>query len=448
MKSIFIKLFTLLCVFSIVSCNDDDNKEGVSYDPSKPVALTSFYPDSGRVAEKVILDGENFGSDPSKIAVYFNNKKASVVGSTGKRMYVVVPRLPGDTCTVSVKVGDNANPVLGKDSVVFDQTFRYQISVSVKTIAGNGTEKYENTGTPAETTIKPAYIDVDKDNNVFVVFFQPSPNGWGVTRINEEENTVETIVAPGSISGFQPMVPGIDKETGIVSIPSDHVREVYYTFDPKDAWAPKLRRFRYKAGTTDLPTNAWKKAIVSSPLDGNLYYHHQNGHIFRANPITYEAELIGKAPACDCYGMAFHPLKPNLLYFSFDGGGGAYQNSICCMDVTDSIPFSTFMKLSGPTAGGFRDGELSVSQFKSPRQIQFDKEGNLYVADNGNHCIRRISTDNIVETVLGIPGSAGKENGGKEDARFNSPWGLCVREDGSIYVADYGNSLLRKLTIE
>jgi hypothetical protein len=356
--------------------------------------------------------------------------------------------LPGDTCTVSVKVGDSGNPVLGKDSAVFEQTFRYHISVSVKTIAGNGTEKDENGGTPAETTIKPAYIDVDKDNNVFVVFFQPSPNGWGVVRINEEENVVETLVAPGSLSGFTPMVPGIDKETGVVSIPSDAVKEVYYTFNPKEAWAPKMRRFRYKAGTTDLPTNTWKKSIVVCPLDGFLYYHHQNGHIFKANPETSEAELIGKLPACDAYGMAFNPLRPNLLYFSFDAGGGSYQNSICRMDVTDPDPFSTFMKLSGPTSGGFRDGELSIAQFKAPRQIQFDNEGNLYIADSGNHCIRRITPDDMVETVLGIPSSAGKENGGKEEARFNQPWGLTVREDGSIYVADYGNSLFRKLTIE
>jgi hypothetical protein len=63
MKNIFINLCTLLCVFTIVSCNDDDNK---------------------RVAKKGILDGENFGLYLSKISVYFNNKKAAVVGSTGR----------------------------------------------------------------------------------------------------------------------------------------------------------------------------------------------------------------------------------------------------------------------------------------------------------------------------------------------------------------------------
>jgi hypothetical protein len=107
-----------VCSFCFVSCGDDDGEGGkVAYDPSKPVVLTSFHPDSGGIASKIIFDGENFGSDPSMIKVYFNQKQAPVIGSSGKRMYAVVPRTPGDTCTISV--------VVGNDSVVYDQNFRY-----------------------------------------------------------------------------------------------------------------------------------------------------------------------------------------------------------------------------------------------------------------------------------------------------------------------------------
>jgi hypothetical protein len=53
-----------------VSCEDEEkNGKGVDYDPSKPVVLTSFHPDLGGIASKVIFDGENFGSDPGKIKV-------------------------------------------------------------------------------------------------------------------------------------------------------------------------------------------------------------------------------------------------------------------------------------------------------------------------------------------------------------------------------------------
>ena len=122
MKKSFLLNFVLMLISitCFVACGDD-NKDvtGPAYDPSKPVKLTTFYPDSGKYQEKVLLTGENFGVDPNIIRVYFNSKLAPVIGSTGKRMYVNAPRLPGDTCIISV--------VVGTDSVVYDNKFfRYK----------------------------------------------------------------------------------------------------------------------------------------------------------------------------------------------------------------------------------------------------------------------------------------------------------------------------------
>ena len=71
----------------------------------------------------------------------------------------------------------------------------------------------------------------------------------------------------------------------------------------------------------------------------------------------------------------------------------------------------------------------------------------MYIADSGNHCIRRITTDGMVETVLGMPGTAGWKDGGKEEALFNEPSGLGISSDGTLYVADFGNRRIRKLSI-
>lgn len=76
-----------------------------------------------------------------------------------------------------------------------------------------------------------------------------------------------------------------------------------------------------------------------------------------------------------------------------------------------------------------------------------DQDGNIYMADCNNHCIRRLTTENMVETVLGIPGTPGWKDGGKEEALFNMPIGIAVKSDGTVYVADWGNCRLRKLTI-
>jgi len=71
----------------------------------------------------------------------------------------------------------------------------------------------------------------------------------------------------------------------------------------------------------------------------------------------------------------------------------------------------------------------------------------MYIADSGNHCIRRITLEGMVETVLGMPGTAGWKDGGKEEALFNNPTGLGIAEDGTVYVADFDNNRVRKLSI-
>jgi DNA-binding beta-propeller fold protein YncE len=98
---------------------------------------------------------------------------------------------------------------------------------------------------------------------------------------------------------------------------------------------------------------------------------------------------------------------------------------------------------------GFRDGRLEQALFNGIRQMTFDDEGNLYVGDNGNHCIRKIDTNtNKVETIIGIPQAAGFKDGKKEDALFRNPHGIAVNPDGVIYVSDYGNSRVRRVAVE
>ncbi|MDR3268520.1 MAG: IPT/TIG domain protein, partial [Tannerella sp.] len=224
----------------------------------------------------------------------------------------------------------------------------------------------------------------------------------------------------------------------------------YYYFDPKDGWAPRIKTWRWKEGSTDLPSNPWKKAMIFCPYDGYSYVHHYNGQLVRLNTKTNEGEIVFRTPQADCYGMAFHPINQNILYIVYGAGGGGnspVSNTIYTLDITD--PEGTYQKLCGTNAGGHRDGTLEVAQFNNPKQVFFDQDGNLYIADYNNHCIRRLNTvEGIVETVVGIPGQSGWKDGGKEEALFNNPNGIVVGNDGSVYVADFNNSRVRKLTIE
>lgn len=444
MKLFFINLFALICVFVIVSCEnkEDNNVVRQAYDPSQPVVLTGIMPDSGRIAEKVILEGSNFGTNPSDISVYFNQKKAKVVGSTGNIMYVVVPRMPGDTCTVTVKVGNSQNPTLGKDSVVSVQKFMYKISVSVSTVVGNGTYTFRE-GDLSYAQMRPRYITVDNDNNLFVV--QRSDGLDGLIRVNENENIVvklgEGMNACNAIT--------VDKQTGIVTLPADQPPEIFYDANPAEGWAVRTRNLKLDFAITGGNTGdgRYKHAMAFCPWDGKVYVRYRSGDIAKIDPKTYKTEKIYTTTFGDVYGLAFHPQYPSLLYLAMGSECGANAHSVCVIDVSD--PENSFRQLSATnTSGGFRDGKLENAQFRYPCQLYFDDDGNCYIADRDNHCVRRITPDNMVETVVGIPGKSGYKDGNPDEALFDQPWGIGVAKDGTVYVADYNNGRVRKLAIE
>lgn len=109
----------------------------------------------------------------------------------------------------------------------------------------------------------------------------------------------------------------------------------------------------------------------------------------------------------------------------------------------------TVTTLAGSTAGGgYSDGDATHGRLSWPRQMSFDQAGNLYVADRGNHSIRKIAPNGTITTFAGANGIPGSADGTLSAARFNLPSGVAVDplNDDLIYVADTGNQTIRKIT--
>jgi streptogramin lyase len=101
--------------------------------------------------------------------------------------------------------------------------------------------------------------------------------------------------------------------------------------------------------------------------------------------------------------------------------------------------------LAGSGLAGYKDGPASEAQFDGPIGIAVDKQDSVFVADAYNDRIRKISADGMVTTVAGT-NSQGSNDGNAASASFDTPCGVAVDSKGNIFVADTGNSAVRRIT--
>lgn len=109
-------------------------------------------------------------------------------------------------------------------------------------------------------------------------------------------------------------------------------------------------------------------------------------------------------------------------------------------------PQGSVTTIAGSGAPSFADGTGTGASFNGPSGVARDAAGNLFVADTQNHRIRKIATSGMVTTVAGT-GSPGATNHTNATlASFNQPWGIAVNGAGDLFVADFGNNLIRKIS--
>jgi sugar lactone lactonase YvrE len=100
--------------------------------------------------------------------------------------------------------------------------------------------------------------------------------------------------------------------------------------------------------------------------------------------------------------------------------------------------------LAGGLGEGANDGVGQEASFSKPTGVAVNAEGTVYVADQNNHKIRKITADGVVSTLAGR--GIGAVNGAGTAASFNYPTGLAVDASGTVYVADRFNNQIRRIT--
>lgn len=140
----------------------------------------------------------------------------------------------------------------------------------------------------------------------------------------------------------------------------------------------------------------------------------------------------------------FH--DPSGLYV--DSSGRIYfserRNHVIRMIADGELTTIAGNRRSGYSGDGKR---ASYLRLRYPEGLAGDPSGNLLISDSKNHRIRRILEDGSIETIAGIgfPGFSG-DGGNAKKAKLNAPMDVCTDPFGNIYIADWGNNRIRRIT--
>jgi sugar lactone lactonase YvrE len=197
-------------------------------------------------------------------------------------------------------------------------------------------------------------------------------------------------------------------------------------------------------GTADYADGTGTAAQFNQPTGIALY----GGNLYVADSCNYRIRkiVIASGAVTTLAGTgSLSALYPERI--TVDGSGNLY--------VTESFSSNRYIRkidasgvitnLAG-SGSGYADGTGTAAKFNQPTGIAL-YGGNLYVADANNNRIREIVIASGAVTTLAGDGTEGYADGTGTAAKFNGPWDVAADGTGNLYVADYGNYCIRKIVI-
>ncbi len=185
--------------------------------------------------------------------------------------------------------------------------------------------------------------------------------------------------------------------------------------------------------------------VPAGALSGNIQVNTANSALLAA-VFTYEFTTEVSTLAGEDKGLADGTLTEakfsSPMDVVMDSQGNMYISDSENHRIRRVTPQGVVSTFAGGTQG-YNDGPALTAQFDHPMGLAIDLQGNLYVADNWNHKIRKITPDGLVSTIAGI--GPGLEDGLADKALFKFPRDIVVDAQGTIYVADTGNHRIRKI---
>jgi gliding motility-associated-like protein len=313
-----------------------------------------------------------------------------------------------------------------------------------KVVAGTGQFGNAN-GNAASAQFKLPYgISMDADGNTYI-----AESGGGIRMISAsgQVSSIGTNALPGPPFN----VPKLNNPRGVVKDKSGNLFVANYSNHNILKITPSgiVTVFAgiNQAGTADGPgdvANIINPNGIAIDKDDNLYVSDGNNAIRKISPSGYVYTLAGQplAGTLDGIGPAARFNRPAGLAVDKDGNiYVADQGGFVIRKITPNGQVTT---IAGSGNFGTGDGNGTAANFQYPVGITVDASGNLYVTDGGVGAVRRISPDGEVKTIAG-GGPIGVESGIGTGVHFGSPSGITIGPDGNLYVAEYDKNSIKQV---
>ena len=189
-------------------------------------------------------------------------------------------------------------------------------------------------------------------------------------------------------------------------------------------------------------------AALVADAAGNLFVADSRNHVIRkistngiVSTFAGQAETPGSSDGSATARFDTPSglgLAPNGDLYVSDTGNHTIRR------ITPAGAVTTFAGVAGQS--GFTDAAGTAARFNSPLGLAIAEDRTIFVADSGNHLVRAIAPDRTVKTLSGHAEMWGTDDGAGGNARFNGPVGVAINSDGHIFVSDSNNHTIRRIT--
>jgi sugar lactone lactonase YvrE len=381
-----IKLTLLgICVLASIHACKKDVQQSPPPPPPPPPAITisSISPTGGPFSTVVTITGSGFNPNAASDSVKFNGVGAAVQQASATQLKVLVPKMAG-TGPIIVQAGGQTatGPIF---------TFSYTVMVS--SFAGGKADGFADGTDSAAHFLRPVGLATDIQGNIYVA---------DVLNNRIRKVTQLRVVSTLAGSGTQGFADGNGS----------------------------IAQFNLPFG-------------VATDPQGNIYVADANNYrIRKITPSSVVSTLAGSGTLGFADGSGSAAQFNAATGVATDAQGNVYvadAGNNCIRKISSAGAVTT---LAGSSTAGFVDGNGNAAQFNYPTGVATDAQANIYVADNHNHCIRKITPAGIVSTLAGN-GNPGLADGIGNASQFNYPYGVATDARGNIYVTDEYNNCIR-----